>query len=1042
MSARRLAVVALVVCASSGSSARAAGPYDPEVPYRTLTTPHFQVMFPKGYGQLALRAARIAEDTRPFLVQRYDWEPDGRISIVIDDQTDYANGSASITPNKVITLYVTAPTRVSGLEDMDDWLCTVIQHEMAHIFHLDMAYGLPWIGRLVFGKYVAMNQYSAAWVTEGLAVYEETVASGAGRGRSTYVDMVIRTAALEDRFPPIDQGYRAYPDWPFANVAYFFGGRFQLWLAEHYGEETLLAYHRAYASDPIPYFTYLPAKLKFDTSMESLWLAFEDEMKGEAARIRELVRTATPAETVPERLTFHGGESVGPRITPDGKFVIFSTSSPIDGARVRRLELATMKDEALVDDALSQSITFTPDGSAFYFQQTEINQRFYEHNSIFRYDLEKDDLTRVDLDPNEPEGFRAPSGSLRARDPDLSKDGKRLVFVQTPDGSNRIVLAWLESDGVTIHPKVIVPAAPDVIFANPRFSPDGDRIAVGRFQGGRRDVVVYDLEGRLVREVTRDREQDTDPTWSPDGRFIVFSSDRTGIYNLYAFEPATGLTRRLTNLITGAFQPCVTPDGRSIIYRGYSADGFDVYRLPFEPEKGVPVTIELQPPVEHDRFERAWPPRDPRSPDIPPPAPSAGTPLPDPLPEGWEIDDYSAASTLLPFHDNWNLYPSVSANEREVFASLSHFGTDARGTHTYILDLNYGSLTKFLGGDAAYFLDVFEPTFAFLAGANARAYGLSFFDPVDPLTDCPGGPDATVDLDDGRRFCGRRDFYKERRLTAQVAISLPVLQRHLISLGYRFENRHLLNDIPETTVVVGRPRAGNFARVTLGYTYGNVRAFPYSISLERGPTFGIGLSAYSRGLGSDYEQFLLTAEGRYYLDIPWPWRWAKNHVLAARLGVGFGAGPDTVELFTLGGDAGQSLLTTTTENSYSLRGLPVDALTGTGVISGSVEYRAPLFRVDRGLGTLPIAVRVVHVGLFADFGRTFDKVTLDAIKDRFFDPFAVGLGAELRADLILAYALPLTLRLGYAYPVVKPKAEDFSPTDAKGGVYFQLGSQF
>lgn len=1022
--------------------ALAAGPYDPEVPYKTLKTPHFFVAYPEGYGHIALRTARIAEDTWPFIAERYEWEPDGRITIVINDQTDYANGSATIIPNKVITIYVTAPTRISGLEDLDDWLATVVQHELAHIFHLDMAYGLPWIARLIFGKYVAMNQYAPAWVTEGLAVYEETMTSGSGRGRSHFVDMVIRTAALEDRFPSIDEGYRAYPNWPFANIAYFFGGRFQLFLAERYGEEALLEYHRAYAANPIPYFTYLPAKLKFDTSIESLWLAFEEEMTEEAERVHRLVQTSTMGETIPERLTFHGGQSVGPRVTPNGKYVIYSTSSPVDGPRVRRLNLESGEDEPLVNDTLSQSISFTPGGDAFYFQQTEINQRFYQHNSIYRYDTKSESFSRVDLDPNEPEGFRAPSGSLRARDPDVSPDGKRLVFVQTPYGSNRLVLAWLESDGTTIHPKVLVPAEPDVMFSNPRFSPDGELIAVARFKGGRRDVVVYDVHGNLVHEITRDRAQDTDPTWSHDGEWIVFASDRSGIYNLYGYRRRTGEVRQLTNLITGAFQPSLSPDDRFIVYRGYSADGFDVYQVPFTPGSGAQVEIALAEPVDFDRFERSWPPRREDAPTLPAPAPFKDEPLPEELPRGWSIADYSALDTLLPFQDNWNLFPSVLANEREIYGSLTHFGSDALGTHSYLLNVTYGTLTDFVGGGASYALDVFEPTFAVFGTADAVTFTRTYFDEVPTSASCPGGAGATVDTDDGRRFCGRNDYYNERRLGAQFSIGLPVRQRHQFSLSYRFENRQPLEVLPETTVVVDQPPTGNFARVSLGYTYANVRAFPYSVSLERGPSFGVALSALSRGLGGDYEQLLLTAEGRYYLDIPWPVRWLKNHVLAARLGLGIGAGPDPVELFRLGGVAAQSALTTTTENFHGLRGLGLAVLDGTGILSGSIEYRAPIIRIDRGLWTLPIALRVLHLALFADFGRVFDEVSLDAF-DHFLDPFAVGVGAEIRADLLVAYSLPLTLRLGAADVIVTPKIAEFDPqNDVAFPVYFSLGSQF
>ncbi|MCA9555281.1 MAG: PD40 domain-containing protein, partial [Myxococcales bacterium] len=1019
------------------------------------TTPHFAVSFPEGYGHIALRTAQLAEEARPYMVARYDWEPAGRISIVLNDQTDYANGSATIVPNKVITIYVTAPTRVSGLEEYDDWLATVLIHEMSHIFHLDMAYGLPWLGRFVFGKYISMNAYSQAWVTEGLAVYEETVSTGTGRGRSSYVQMVLRAAALEDRFPPIDQGYRGYPDWPFSNVAYFFGGRFQLWLAEHYGEEKLMAYHRAYAANPIPFFTYLPAKLVFDTSLESLWLAFEEDVRAEAARDLSLIEGSTLAVTRPERLTTFGGQSVGPRVTPDGEYVVFSTSSPVDGPRVRRMRLDGTAQEVLLNDTLSEGVSFTPDGAAFFYQQAEINQRFYNHNNLFRYDVAKDEAKRVTLaDEADEAEYLAPSGSLRARDPDVAPDGARIVFVQSPYGANRLVLAELVEGGEKVRPHVMVPAEPDVQLANPRFSPDGQRVAVSRFAGGRRDVVIYDLEGRLVREITRDRAQDTDPTWSPDGRWVVFSSDRSGVYNLWAYDVEQDELRQLTNLVNGAFQPDVTKDGRAVIFRGYTAEGFDVFRVPFAPEAGLVVARALEPEVALDTEERRWPPRHAGAPIIPPPAPFKGTPMPTELPEGWSIDDYSPLSTLLPFHDNWNLFPAFNANEQEIFFSLLHFGTDARYTHTYFLNGTYGTFTNFFGGAAGYTYDALEPTFSVAGFADAVAYNTRVFVPA--AGGCPYGGDVSVvnvTQADGSvvptSVCkgSRNGRYNERRLSARLSVGLPVLQRHLLSMSYVFEHRQSLDPVADDALISGGlPRSGRFARLSLGYTYANVRAFPYSISLQRGPTFGAAVSALSKGLGGDYEQILITSEGRYYVDMPWRTPGFTNHVLATRLGIGAGFGPDLAQLFRLGGVAGRSAITTTTDDFYALRGFVTSGLTGVGVISGSTEYRAPLFRVDRGIGTLPFVLRVVHAAVFADYGRVFDKISWDDLKAGWQSNLAVGVGAELRADVILFYGLPITARVGYAYPVVAPDpillstGELFDPKSP--GFYFQLGSLY
>jgi len=1019
--------------ATAAGEASAAGAYDPDVDYFTITTPRFYVIAPRGYENIAVRAGLIAEDVLPRIAERYGWDPAGRISLVVNDQTDFANGFAQVLPSKIVTIFVTPPTEVSGLEDYDDWLQMVITHELAHIVHLDMAYGLPQFGRSVFGKYIALNSYVAAWATEGLAVFEETVSSGAGRGRSSYVDMVLRTAALDDRFWSIDQAYRSYRYWPFGNVVYFVGGRFQLWLAKTFGEDALLEYHRYYAATAIPYLTWPAAHHAFGESLESLWSRFEDEVTAQAELTLESVRSSTMTE--PIRLTEFGGQVLGPRVTPDGKSIVFSTSSPVDGPRVRLMPItsttgepiAVGDDRVLLNDTLSKSIAFSPKGDAFYFQQTEINQRFYRHNSLLRYGVEDSSVRRVKVDDASKEEFIAPSGSLRARDPDISRDGKRIVFVQTPYASNRLVLADLDKDGATIHPKSIVPAEPDVQLSNPRFSPDGKRIAVSRFAGGRRDVLIYDLKGEVLERITRDRAQDVSPTWSPDGRWIVFSSDRTGIYNLFAFDTDRRELRQLTNLITGAYQPCVSPDAQTIVYRGYSSDGFDVYAVPFAPESAGIVSRGLQPELTYDDTPRKAPRKTNLVVKPPPPAGFKGTPLRD-LPEGWTLAEYSAFDTLLPFNDNWNLLPLVAADETQLFARLTHVGADALGDHAYSAWLEYYSRSQFVGGGATYVNNQLLPTFTLSGAASVRTFRIVDFETRELIED-----------------------FHERLIGGSFSIGLPIKQRHFISMSYSYSDRRPWVFPSQEAIErgVGFPRLGRFARVSLGYTYNNVRSFPYSISPERGLAASFALSGLSKGLGGDYEQIIFSTAFRYYLSMPWRTKHFTNHVLAMRLGLAVGGGPDLGEVFRLGGTAGSSAITTTTQNFQQLRGLRTGGLIGTGVLSAGLEYRAPIWRVERGLGTFPLVLRVIHAAVFADTGRVWDDLSVDLITQREqWEQFAVSAGGELRADVLLGWNVELELRVGWAQvlyapcPFVEDSACDGGNPLDSSGPFFQIGSVF
>ena len=1012
----KLSCLTLLIAVVAPVELFAAGPYDPDVEYLSIETPRFEVVAPTGYENLAVRAGKIAEKALADMEERYGYKLSGRTTIVVNDQTDYANGSARIYPSKVITIYVTAPTEVSGLEDYDDWLQAVIVHELSHILHLDMVFGLPWIGRLLFGKWVAMNQYFAAWFTEGLAVYEETMSSGSGRGRSSLVEMFIRTAALSDSFPHIDQAFRSFSNWPFANVAYFFGGRFQQYLAAKYGEEKLMKFHRAYASNPIPYISWLASYLAFGSTLETEWEEFRLEMTSTATlTAANLAKSSLPLSQ-PKRITNYGGQVLGPQFTPDGSSLVFSTSSLVDGPRVRLLNLRTLDEEVLLEDTLSKAISLTSDGQSFFFQQTHINQRFYSHNSILRYDFGSNSSRRLEPGPTHKKEFLAPSGLMRGRDPDVSKDGKRIVFVQTPYGSNRLVLAWLESDGTTLNPKVIVPAQPDVQFSNPRFSPNGEEIVVSRFRGGRRDIIIYNLQGNIVEKVTSDRALDIDPCWSNDGQWIVFSSDRTGIYNLYAYERETKSFRQLTNLLTGAFQPNLSPNSDTLVFRGYTKDGFDVFMMNYSFEDAPKVSFHPEPEIEFDNRVRQGPPLRKDVVKRPPPPASYRTSRDSlALPDGWALKPYSAVTTLLPFNDNWNVLPSLFFTENNVVGQVSHFSTDAMQTQSYLLWATYEQASNFVGGGATYVNDQLFPTFSLSARRSVRTYSL--FDQTDG-------------------FLGR--FFEQIHL-ARFGTTVPVRQRHALGFSFSFEERTSLasNSTSFSKYPDSLPALGNYGRVRMGYTYQNLRGFPHSISRERGWSAALSFDALSRALGSDYEQFMLHAEIRGYWSLPYSPSWLKNHVLATRVAVGISGGPDLADSFRLGGVGGQSAISTTTQNFFPLRGLRIASQNGPGLLTGTLEYRAPIVRIERGLATIPIVFRVIHAAFFADYGQVLSTEELQNLSLADVKGGNMSVGAEIRSDILLFWALNLRLRAGYAHLL---RTSNTLLDDS--GFFFQIGSTF
>ena len=62
-------------------------------------------------------------------------------------------------------------------------------------------------------------------------------------------------------------------------------------------------------------------------------------------------------------------------------------------------------------------------------------------------------------------------------------------------------------------------------WGNPRFSPDGQRIAMDISDGKQRDIWVYDWARDTLTQLTFDAGSDTVPVWTPDGKRLAFTSD-------------------------------------------------------------------------------------------------------------------------------------------------------------------------------------------------------------------------------------------------------------------------------------------------------------------------------------------------------------------------------------------------------------------------------------------------------------------------------------------------------------------------------------
>ena len=314
-----------------------AQPYDPAYRWYTLDTPHFQVHYHQGLEALAQRAAREAERAHARLVPLLGYSPAERTHLVLSDDSDSANGSATPIPYDTIRIYAVPPESGSVLNDERDWLQEVITHEYVHILHLDNIGGIPALVNRIFGKIWPPNGLTPTWLVEGAAVAHESPAgSGAGRNDSALFDMYLRSLVVEPPgLPTLAQLSNPYLEWPRGNLPYLVGGRFMAWLEARSGAAAMRGFYADQGSRIWPWTPSWAAERWFGADLPTLWSQFGAELERRYAA--QLAEVRLRPVTRPTLLTRRGGIIESPRWLPDGSGLVYVDRGLDERAGLRRV---------------------------------------------------------------------------------------------------------------------------------------------------------------------------------------------------------------------------------------------------------------------------------------------------------------------------------------------------------------------------------------------------------------------------------------------------------------------------------------------------------------------------------------------------------------------------------------------------------------------------------------------------------------------------------------------------------------------------------
>ncbi len=145
----------------------------------------------------------------------------------------------------------------------------------------------------------------------------------------------------------------------------------------------------------------------------------------------------------------------------------------------------------------------------------------------------------------------------------IGSPGAGDIYVVDADGSNQRRLVGGSSD-----------------YAEPDWSPDGQRVAYQSNQAGNYDLWVIDADGGNAQQLTTTGVDEREPDWSPDGRRIVYrrGGEPNGDGELWVMDADGKNQRRLGGLILGR-SPVWSPDGSQIAFMSEEEDGWEIYVL-------------------------------------------------------------------------------------------------------------------------------------------------------------------------------------------------------------------------------------------------------------------------------------------------------------------------------------------------------------------------------------------------------------------------------------------------------------------------------
>ncbi len=172
--------------------------------------------------------------------------------------------------------------------------------------------------------------------------------------------------------------------------------------------------------------------------------------------------------------------------------------------------------------------------------------------------------------------------------PEISPDGKKLIFISNRDGNREIYtvdLVWMDGyikwkgDNLKNITKSIENDW------TPKFSPNNDKIIFSSYfpLNDNYDIFIMDIDGSNKKNITNTNWYEKYPQFSPDGSFIIYQAWKSGKMEIFFTnlleENRINLTNNTKSHDIISHGNSFSPDGQKIVFTSERDGNRDIYLM-------------------------------------------------------------------------------------------------------------------------------------------------------------------------------------------------------------------------------------------------------------------------------------------------------------------------------------------------------------------------------------------------------------------------------------------------------------------------------